>query len=79
MAMGALRPSPALRHHRSIMSERPVQHLSAEQFRKAGYALIDWLADYRGRVAELPVKSPLAPGEVRAQLPPAAPEEEPTT
>ncbi|MBK8958535.1 MAG: aspartate aminotransferase family protein [Proteobacteria bacterium] len=57
------------------MSDSPPEHLSPEQFREAGYALIDWLVDYRARVAELPVKSPLAPGDVRAQLPPAAPEQ----
>ncbi|MCC6708109.1 MAG: aspartate aminotransferase family protein [Gammaproteobacteria bacterium] len=57
------------------MSDTSFEHLSPEQFRAAGYALIDWLVDYRARVAELPVKSPLAPGDVRAQLPPAAPEQ----
>ena len=39
--------------------------------------MIDWIADYRTRVAELPVMARTAPGEVRAQLPtepPAAPE-----
>lgn len=56
------------------MSDHPPEHLSGEQFRQAGYALIDWLVDYRARVAELPVKSPLAPGEVRALLPASAPE-----
>ena len=47
--------------------------MSPEAFRRAGYALIDWLVDYRGRVDELPVKSRLVPGDVRALLPTAAP------
>ena len=48
--------------------------MTPEEFRQAGHELIDWIADYRARVAELPVMSPLAPGEARAQLPAAPPE-----
>ena len=49
--------------------------MTPEEFRRIGHALIDWLADYRERVAEYPVVSPLAPGEVRAVLPAQPPEE----
>ena len=49
--------------------------MTPEEFRQAGYQLIDWIADYRARLAELPVMSLVAPGEVRAQLPPAPPEQ----
>ncbi|MBX9607292.1 MAG: aspartate aminotransferase family protein [Gammaproteobacteria bacterium] len=55
------------------MSDQRVPHMSAEEFRRAGHALVDWLADYQARVAELPVKPRVAPGDIRAQLPPAAP------
>jgi aromatic-L-amino-acid decarboxylase len=48
--------------------------MTPEEFRQAGHELIDWIADYRARVAELPVMSPVAPGEVRAQLPATPPE-----
>lgn len=48
--------------------------MTPEEFRQAGHELIDWIADYRARVAELPVMSPLAPGEARAQLPAAPPD-----
>ena len=51
--------------------------MNPEEFRRAGHQLIDWIADYRGRVAEFPVRSSLEPGAVRARLPkspPAAPE-----
>ena len=57
------------------MGDNAPQHMSPEAFRRAGYALIDWLVDYRGRVDELPVKSRLVPGDVRALLPTAAPEQ----
>jgi aromatic-L-amino-acid/L-tryptophan decarboxylase len=43
--------------------------MTPEEFRAAGHRLIDWLADYRLRVAEFPVMARKAPGEVKAQLP----------
>ncbi len=49
--------------------------MTPEEFRRAGHQLIDWIADYRARMADLPVRSPLAPGEVRAQLPTAPPDQ----
>ncbi len=47
--------------------------MSPEEFRRLGHQLIDWIADYRIRVAGMPVMSPVVPGAVRAQLPPAPP------
>jgi glutamate/tyrosine decarboxylase-like PLP-dependent enzyme len=49
--------------------------MTPEEFRRAGHQLIDWIADYRTRVAELPVRSRVEPGAVRAQLPSAPPQE----
>jgi aromatic-L-amino-acid decarboxylase len=43
--------------------------MTPEEFRAAGHQLIDWIADYRTRVADLPVMAQTAPGEVKAQLP----------
>jgi len=57
------------------MSDTPLEHLSPEQFRQAGYALIDWLVDYRAKVAEMPVKPRVAPGDIRALLPASAPDQ----
>jgi aromatic-L-amino-acid/L-tryptophan decarboxylase len=51
--------------------------MTPEEFRKLGHQLIDWVADYRARVATLPVAPRTAPGEIRKQLPanpPDAPE-----
>jgi aromatic-L-amino-acid/L-tryptophan decarboxylase len=47
--------------------------MNPEEFRKIGHQLIDWIADYRANVAELPVRSSVEPGAVRAQLPAAPP------
>ena len=49
--------------------------MSPEEFRRHGYAMIDWLADYMEGVGDLPVQSKLAPGRVREMLPERAPEE----
>lgn len=48
--------------------------MTPEEFRRAGHALIDWIADYRQRIPELPVKARVQPGAVRAALPARAPE-----
>ena len=47
----------------------------SQQFRADGHAAIDWAADYLEGVRELPVMSTAAPGEIRAQLPAAPPEQ----
>ena len=49
--------------------------MDAAEFRQQGYALVDWIADYLEGVERFPVASPLAPGEVRAMLPPSPPAE----
>ena len=51
--------------------------MTPEEFRKRGHQLIDWVADYRARIASLPVAPRTEPGEIRKQLPadpPDAPE-----
>jgi aromatic-L-amino-acid decarboxylase len=44
-------------------------HMSPDEFRRAGYAAIDWICDYMERVESLPVLSQVRPGEIRAKLP----------
>jgi len=48
--------------------------MSPDEFRRFGHQLIDWIADYRLRIAERPVMAQTAPGEVKAQLPVAPPD-----
>jgi len=43
--------------------------MTPEQFRALGHELIDWIADYREKVPQLPVRAQVEPGEVRAGLP----------
>src|SRR5579883_1179820 len=48
--------------------------MDPEAFRQLGHQLIDWIADYRARVADFPVMARVEPGEIRAQLPETPPE-----
>lgn len=52
----------------------PVPHLTLDDFRRHGHELVDWIADYLDTVGDRPVQSSVAPGEVRALIPDAAPE-----
>ncbi|MDG2112713.1 MAG: pyridoxal-dependent decarboxylase [Actinomycetota bacterium] len=51
------------------------EHMSGDEFRRHGHALIDWLADYYDNVEQYPVLSQVEPGSIRAQLPDTAPEQ----
>jgi len=49
-------------------------HMTPEQFRHWGHAVVDWIADYQQRVESLPVLAQVKPGDIRARLPAAPPE-----
>lgn len=49
--------------------------MTPDEFRRHGYAMIDWLAGYMERVGDLPVQSRVEPGWIRRMLPERAPEE----
>src|SRR4051794_39767821 len=48
--------------------------MTPEEFRAAGHQLVDWIADHRGRIPDLPVAAQAEPGQVAAGLAPHAPE-----
>ncbi|HZL64501.1 MAG TPA: pyridoxal-dependent decarboxylase [Thermoleophilia bacterium] len=47
--------------------------MDPSEFRRLGHDLVDWVADYRERIAEYPVMSRVEPGEIEALLPVAPP------
>ncbi|NEK58520.1 aminotransferase class V-fold PLP-dependent enzyme [Geodermatophilus sabuli] len=49
--------------------------MTPEQFRRHGHEVVDWIADYWTRIGSFPVRSPVAPGDVREALPASAPEQ----
>ena len=56
------------------MTTKPPQHFTSDEFREAGQAAIDWIADYMENLEARPVSPSVKPGDVRASLPERAPE-----
>ena len=48
--------------------------MDADEFRRLGHQLVDWVADYREGLAGRPVMSQVRPGQVRAAFPARPPE-----
>src|SRR5690242_5679231 len=63
---------PDLSHPVRLPARTPV---SPEDFRRYGHELIDWLADYHASLPSRPVMAKTRPGEIRAALPSAPPDE----
>lgn len=55
------------------MSEQPSFHMTPDEFRRYGRAVVDWIADYYERIESFPVLSQAQPGRIRASLPPEPP------
>lgn len=49
--------------------------MNAEEFRRFGHQVIDWVSDYLKHVEDRPVLSQVKPGELRSQLPTQPPAE----
>ena len=62
------------------MFEEKSFHMTPDEFRRHGHAVVDWIADYQARVESFPVLSQVKPGELRAALPanPPAPRNAPS-
>src|SRR5689334_4322314 len=57
------------------MSEAKSFHMTAEEFRHWGHQVVDWIANYRQQVEQLPVLSQVKPGQIRQLLPEHPPEQ----
>ena len=51
------------------MPEKTNFHMTPEEFRRHGKAVVDWIADYYEHVESYPVMSQGKPGQIRASLP----------
>jgi aromatic-L-amino-acid/L-tryptophan decarboxylase len=58
----------------ALTDEEGSDRMTPEEFRVAGHALVDWIAEYRARIPELPVGAQVKPGQVADGLSPTAPE-----
>ena len=55
------------------MSATRSYHMTPDEFRRLGYKMIDWIADYQEHAHEYPVLSRAEPGSIRAKLPASPP------
>ncbi len=44
-------------------------HMTTDEFRQQGHAVIDWIADYYDHIEDYPVLSQVRPGDIRSNLP----------
>ena len=51
------------------MNKTSKLHMTTDEFRKEGYKVIDWIADYYENIESYPVLSKVKPGEIRNSLP----------
>ena len=55
------------------MNDDKTFHMTPDEFRRHGHAVVDWIADYFSRIESFPVLAAVQPGQIRASLPPSAP------
>ena len=55
------------------MAPEKTFHMTPDEFRRHGHAVVDWIADYYSRIESFPVLSRAEPGQIRASLPPTPP------
>jgi aromatic-L-amino-acid decarboxylase len=70
------RAGTSLPYPDTAMTEKPTSyHMTPEEFRRWGHAVVDWLAEYQQRLEQLPVLSRVQPGDIRRDLPTHPPEQ----
>ena len=47
--------------------------MNADEFRRLGHQLVDWVAEYREGIEDRPVMSPVRPGEIKSRFPASPP------
>jgi aromatic-L-amino-acid decarboxylase len=55
------------------MAEKKSYHMTSDEFRRYGRAMVDWIADYSDRIESFPVLAQVEPGKIRGALPPQPP------
>ncbi|GAB2279762.1 hypothetical protein Dimus_014400 [Dionaea muscipula] len=68
---GNKQPSGSILFNKS--SHKRVALLDPEEFRRQGYMVVDFLAEYYGNIEEYPVRSQVEPGYLRKRVPDTAP------
>ena len=55
------------------MSDEKSFHMTPDEFRRYGHAVVNWIADYHSRIESFPVLAQVKPGQIRASLPQSPP------
>src|SRR6266436_2229373 len=55
--------------HGELMASDKSFHMTPDEFRRHGHAVVDWIADYYTRIESFPVLSRAEPGQIRTSLP----------
>ena len=55
------------------MPDEKTFHMTPDEFRRHGHAVVDWIADYYSRIESYPVLSRAEAGQVRSSLPASPP------
>ncbi len=70
MADGVVPPFPEIARNAGPLGDMP-----EDEFRAAGHAMVDWIADYLQHAERYPVLAQVQPGQIAGSLPPQAPEQ----
>ena len=62
-----------MRYNAGMKEPDAPRHMTSEELRRHGHEVVDWIADYLATLEQRPVRSQVAPGEVRAALPSSPP------
>ena len=62
---GIMAEADEISHHEAYLY---CVHDQPEDFRDAGHAMVDWIADYRSKASSFPVRSSVKPGYLAAML-----------
>ena len=57
------------------MTDKSNYHMTPDEFRRYGRAVVDWIAEYYEDIENFPVLSQVNPGEIRSTLPVGPPQE----
>lgn len=55
--------------------ESTLGDMSAEEFRRFGHEIVDWIANYFEHIEDLPVLAQIEPGDLKSQLPTSPPDQ----
>jgi aromatic-L-amino-acid decarboxylase len=65
----ALRIISESKMEKQMLSSNKLGDMPADEFKKYGYELIDWIADYLADIEKFPVLPNIKPGEIKSKLP----------